>query len=206
MTRLIEIHGDNPQQRLVAQAVAAIRKRVVVAYPTDSSYALGCLIDDKISRERIRRLRGQAKGHTYTLVCRDLSEIASYGLVDNTAYRFMRKRTPGAFTFVLRATREVPKRLQDSRRRTVGIRVPDHPVTLALLEQLGEPLLSTTLTLPGADLPLTDPQDIRDQLSGRVDLIVDGGMGGIEPTTVIDLAGDTPTVLRAGKGDLAGVE
>lgn len=201
--KLVELHPDNPQPRALRQVVAALHGGAVIAYPTDSCYALGCHIGDKTAMERIRRIRGFDRRHHFTLVCRDLSEIATYARVDNRDYRMLRHATPGPYTFVLQATREVPRRLQDTNRKTIGIRVPDHVIAHALLAELGEPLMSCTLQLPGDDMPLTEPLDIEEQLSRELDILIDGGHCGLEPTTVVDLSGPAPAVLREGKGDLA---
>lgn len=173
----------------------------LVAYPTDSSYALGCHIGDKRAMDRIHRIRRTDKDHNFTLVCRDLSEIATYARVDNWAYRLLKAFTPGPYTFILRATSEVPKRLQNPRRKTIGIRVPDHPIPQALLDYLSEPIMSSTLMLPDDELPMTDPDEMLDRLSGRVEAVINGGAGGLEPSTVIDLTGDELVILRQGKGD-----
>ena len=203
MARIIEIHPTHPQGRRIALAVAAMRAGGLVAYPTDSSYALGCHIGDKRAMDRIRRIRRTDKHHNFTLVCRDLSEIGTYARVENWTYRLLRARTPGPYTFILQATREVPKRLQNPRRRTIGIRVPDHPVVAALLEALGEPIMSSTLLLPGDEMPLTEPAEIERRIGHEIELIVDAGPTGIEPTTVLDLSGDSVEVLREGKGEVA---
>lgn len=200
MAQHLRIHPTTPQPRLVNQVVAALRAGAVIAYPTDSCYALGCLIGDKTAQDRIRRLRRLDADHELSLVCRDLSEIATYAKVDNSAYRLLRALTPGAYTFILRAGREVPRRLQNPRRKTVGLRVPDNPIVESLLEALGEPLMSTTLQLPGDDFPLSDPEDIRARMDALIDVIVDGGACGLEPTTVIDLVGPQPVVVRHGRG------
>jgi tRNA threonylcarbamoyl adenosine modification protein (Sua5/YciO/YrdC/YwlC family) len=200
---LISIHPVNPQPRLVKQAVAAMRDGSVVAYPTDSSYALGCLIGDKDAMERIRRIREADKNHNFTLVCRDLSEIARYARVDNSQYRTLRAFTPGPYTFLLEATREVPKRLQNPKRRTIGIRVPDNAIVRMLLAELGEPIMSSTLLLPGEPAPMTDPIEIRERLGHVVDVVIDGGPGGVEPSSVVDLSGVAPLVVRHGKGDVS---
>jgi len=202
MALLLTIHPVNPQDRLVRQAVNAMRDGRVIVYPTDSCYAFGCLIGDKEAMERIHRLRGTDKNHNFTLVCRDLSEIARYARVDNSQYRTLRAFTPGAYTFLLEATREVPKRLQNPRRRTIGIRVPDSPIVRMLLAELGEPIMSSTLLLPGDEHPLTDPAEIRERLNHQVDLVIDGGNCGVEPTSVVDLSGAAPLVVRRGKGDV----
>lgn len=202
MSQYFEIHPDNPQKRLIRQAVEILSAGGVVVYPTDSCYALGCLIGDKSSQEKIRRIRRLDPSHHFTLVCRDLSEIAAYAKVDDKAYRLMKKLTPGPFTFLLPATREVPRRLQNPKRRTIGLRVPDNTVTQALLESLGEPLMSTTLWLPDELLPHSAGYDIRERLEHEVDLVIDSGPCGVEPTTVIDLYESPPRVLRNGKGDV----
>lgn len=206
MAFLLSIHPVNPQPRLVRQAIASIRDGSVVVYPTDSSYALGCLIGDKEAMERIRRIREADKNHNFTLVCRDLSEIARYARVDNMQYRTLRAFTPGPYTFLLEATREVPKRLQNPKRRTIGIRVPDNAIVRMLLSELGEPIMSSTLLLPGATTPMTDPQEIKERLEHAVDLVIDGGPGGYEPSSVVDLSGPVPVVVRHGKGDVSAFE
>lgn len=194
-------HPQNPQPRLINQAVAAIRAGGVIVYPTDSCYALGCHIGDKAAMERIRRIRNVDEKHNFTLVCRDLSEIAIYAMVDNTAYRLMKTLTPGPYTFILRATHEVPRRLQHAKRKTIGLRVPDNAIAQALLEALGEPLMSSTLIMPGTGLPLNDIDEMETLLKHQVDVIVDGGNCGLEPTTVVDLV-EAPLVTRQGKGDV----
>jgi tRNA threonylcarbamoyl adenosine modification protein (Sua5/YciO/YrdC/YwlC family) len=203
MAFLISIHPVNPQPRLIRQAVAAIRDGSVVVYPTDSTYALGCLIGDKEAMERIRRIRDADKNHNFTLVCRDLSEIAKYARVDNSQYRTLRAFTPGPYTFLLEATREVPKRLQNPKRRTIGIRVPDCPIVALLLAELGEPIMSSSLLLPGETESMTDPGEIKERLEHQVDLVIDGGAGGIEPSSVVDLSSGVPVIIRSGKGDVS---
>jgi tRNA threonylcarbamoyl adenosine modification protein (Sua5/YciO/YrdC/YwlC family) len=206
MAQLFEIHPENPQIRLVRRAAEIIRTGGLIVYPTDSCYALGCHLGDKQAMERIRRIRRAHAGHPFTLVCRDLAEISRYARIDNRQYRLLRKFTPGPYTFLLRATRETPKRLQDAKRRTIGIRVPDHPVPQLLLRELAEPIMSSTLMLPGDDLPLTDAREIRERLEHVVDVVLDGGNCGFEPTTVIDLAGEVPAIVRRGRGDTAPFE
>ncbi len=196
------VHPRNPQPRLISQAVAVLRHGGTVVYPTDSSYALGCHLGDKAALDRIRRIRQLDERHNFTLMCQDLSELATYARVSNQAFRLLKALTPGPYTFILSASREVPRRLQHPRRKTIGLRVPDHPVAQALLESLGEPMLSVTLILPGEDLPLTDPEEIRERLGRQVDVIIDGGACGPEPTTVIDLTGESPELVREGKGDV----
>ena len=202
MAQFFQIHPDNPNARLVKQAATLLREGAVIVYPTDSGYALGCHLEDKEAVTRIRQIRNLDEQHHLTLVCRDLPELANYARVDNVQFRLLKHNTPGAYTFILQATKEVPRRLQHPKRSTVGVRIPDHPVALALLQELGEPLLSSTLILPGADYPLTDVDEIREQLESRVDLVIEGGAVGLEPTTVIDLTGATPQLLRAGRGDV----
>ncbi len=206
MTQFFAIHPDNPQQRLIRQAATMLRDGAVIAYPTDSCYALGCHLGDRTAVERIRRIRGLDDSHYMTLMCRDLSELARYAQVDNTQFRLLKNNTPGSYTFILDATREVPKRLQHPKRNSVGLRIPDHPVALALLEELGEPLLSSTLILPDESQPLNDAEEIRVRLGRGVDLILDGGPTGLEPTTVVDLTGAAPIVARRGRGDTAPFE
>ena len=206
MSQFFQIHAETPQPRLIRQAVDLLRGGAVIVYPTDSGYALGCLIGDKDAIERIRQIRRLDERHNFTLVCRDLSEIATYAKVDNSTYRLLKLLTPGAYTFILDATREVPRRLQHPKRKTIGIRVPDNAIAQALLAELGEPLMRTTLILPGDELPQNDPYEFRSQLERQVDLIIDGGYGDLEPTTVIDLVDGVPVVVRQGKGDASRIE
>ena len=201
MSQFFSIHPDNPQPRLIKQAADMLRNGAVIVYPTDSGYALGCHLDDKDAVARIRQIRGVDDKHHMTLVCRDLSELARYARVDNAQFRLLKNNTPGSYTFILDATKEVPRRLQHPKRSTVGLRIPDHPVALALLQELGEPLLSSTLILPDANQPLTDVDEIREHLERLVDLIIEGGMVGVEPTTVIDLTEPVPVLVRRGKGE-----
>lgn len=203
MTQFFHIHPDNPQQRLLRQAADMIHAGGIVALPTDSSYALVCHLDDKAAVDRLRRIRGVDDKHHLTLLCRDLSDIANYARVDNRQYRLLKAATPGPYTFILEATREVPRRLSHPSRKTIGLRVPDHAIAQSLLAELGQPLLGTTLILPGEDGPLNDPEDIRDALQKRVELVIDGGGCSLLPTTVVDLTGDAPVVLREGRGDIA---
>jgi tRNA threonylcarbamoyl adenosine modification protein (Sua5/YciO/YrdC/YwlC family) len=203
MAQFFTLHAVNPQTRLIKQAAALVRDGAVIAYPTDSSFALGCHLGDKDAVARIRQIRGVDDKHYMTLMCRDLSELAHYARVDNVQYRLLKNNTPGSYTFILDATKEVPRRLQHPKRNTVGIRIPDHPVALALLQELGEPLLSTTLILPDETEPLSDAEDIRSRMDHLLDLILDGGAVGLEPTTVIDLTSATPLLVRRGKGDIA---
>lgn len=202
MSQYLEVHPVNPQERLLRMAVDRVREGGLIAYPTDSCYALGCHVGDKDALERVRRIRQADKHHHFTLLCRDLSEIARYARVETWQFRLLKACTPGPYTFLLEATRETPRRLQHPRRRTIGIRVPDHPVPQMLLALLGEPLMSSTLMLPGDEMPLTDGAAIRERLDRDVDVIIDGGHCGIEPTTVVDLAVSPPQVVRRGRGDL----
>ena len=203
MSQYFAPHPDNPQPRLMKQAAQIVRDGGVVALPTDSCYAIACQIDDKDAVERLRRIRGIDDKHHLALLCRDLSEIALYAQVDNVRYRLLKATTPGPYVFILPATREVPKRVSHPSRKTIGLRVPDHAVTQALLQELGGPLLSTTLILPGETVPQNDGHEIRDRLEHALDLVLDGGACGIEPSTVIDLTGPAPRLVRAGLGDLA---
>lgn len=201
MAQYFQIHPQNPQPRLIRRAVEIVRAGGVIVYPTDSSYALGCHIGDKGAMERIRRIRNVDQHHNFTLVCRDLSEVALYARLSNTDYRILRAHTPGPYTFILPATREVPRRLQHPRRKTIGLRVPDHIIAQALLAELREPLMSSTLILPGEETPLNDPEAIRTRLEHHVDLVVDGGNCGLEPTTVIVLEDGVVGIARRGRGD-----
>lgn len=203
MSQFFQIHPDNPQLRLIKQAVQIVDSGGIVAVPTDSSYALVCHLDDKGAVERLRRIRGVDDKHHLTLLCRDLSEIAVYAKVDNRQYRLLKSATPGPYTFILEATKEVPRRLSHPSRKTIGLRVPEHAILQALLEELGQPLLGTTLIPQGETMPLNDPQEIRALLEKQVDLVIDGGSCRLEPTTVVDLSGDEPVVLRQGRGDSA---
>lgn len=201
MAQFFQIHAENPQKRLIAQAAEILRKGGVIAYPTDSSYALGCCIGNKAAMDRITVIRRLDDKHNFTLMCRDLSEIAVYARIDNSDYRLLKSLTPGAYTFIMPATREVPRRLQNPKRKTIGIRIPDNAIAQALLAELNEPMMSSTLILPGEDMPLTDPYEMRDVLSHQLDLIIDGGFCGMEPTTVIDFVEGVPQVVRHGQGD-----
>jgi len=201
MSQFFQIHPENPQARLIKQAVEIIRKGGVVVYPTDSSYAVGCHIGDKSAVERIRSLRRLDDKHNFTLVCSDLSQLGLFAKVDTSAFRLLKAHTPGPYTFILSATREVPRMLMHPKRRTIGLRVPAHPIALALLEELGEPLMSASLILPGESLPMTDPYEIRQCIEHQVDLIIDGGYGGQEASTVVSLTDGDPQVLRVGAGD-----
>lgn len=206
MSQFFQIHPENPQVRLIRQAVTIVQEGGVIVYPTDSGYALGCHLGDKQALERIRKIRMLDEKHNFTLVCRDLSELAVYAKVDNIAYRALKSHTPGPYTFVLMATNEVPRRLKHPKRKTIGLRVPDNVIAQSLLEALGEPMMSVTLILPGDDLPLLDPYDIRSVLQQQVDLVIDGGYCGMEATSVIDLSDETPVILRQGAGSTAEFE
>jgi tRNA threonylcarbamoyl adenosine modification protein (Sua5/YciO/YrdC/YwlC family) len=202
MAQFFTIHTDNPHSRLIRQAVNILHNGGVIVYPTDSCYALGCQIGDKDAMTRIRAIRQVDDKHHFTLVCRNLAEISLYARVDNAQYRLLKANTPGSYTFILQASREVPRRLQHPKRYTIGLRIPDHPVALALLEELNEPLLSSTLILPDDEFPMNDAEEIRERLEHQVDLIMDAGSCGLEMTTVIDLTSDAPALVRAGKGIL----
>lgn len=201
MSQFFSIHPENPQHRLIRQASEIVRKGGIIVYPTDSAYALGCHLGDKKALDKIRQIRQLDKNHNFTLMCRDLSELAIYAKVDNQEYRALKAHTPGPYTFILEATSEVPRRLMHPKRKTIGLRVPENPIALALLEDLDEPIMSVTLIMPGDEYPLTDPYDIRDTLEHHVDLIVEGGYCGLEPTTVVDLSGDAPEIIRQGMGE-----
>ena len=201
MADWFELHPQNPQQRLLAQVAVRLRQGAVIAYPTDSCYALGCQLDDKDAAMRLRRIRQFDRHHQFTLVCRDLSQLSTYARVDNWQFRLLRQLTPGPYTFVLSATKELPRRIAHEKRKTIGIRVPEHPATQALLETLGEPIISCTLQFPEDDEPVSDPEDWREQLDRHVDVVVSSGHCGVEPTTVVDLSGDAPELLRQGKGN-----
>ena len=202
MSQYFEVHATHPQQRLLNRAADILRAGGVIAYPTDTTYALGWHLGDKAALERVQKIRKLDKQHMMTLVCRDLSELSMFARVDNSQYRTLKAYTPGPFTFVLKATRDVPRRVVHAKRRTIGIRVPDHPIPQGLLSALGEPIMSTTLQLPNAGLPFTDPLDVRDALEHELDLVLDGGHCGVVPTTLVDLTTDVPQVLRDGLGQL----
>ncbi len=206
MSLFFSIHPDNPQPRLIQQAVEVLRQGGVIVYPTDSCYALGCHIGDKDAAMRLLRVRGLDEGHDLTLVCRDLSELGRYAQVDNSQFRLLKAHTPGPYTFILKGTREVPRRLLHKRHDTIGLRVPDHAIVQALLAELGEPILSSTLQLPGEDVPLNEAWEIRERLEHEVDLVIDGNGCGLTPTTVVDLSSGEPRVLRYGKGDASPFE
>jgi tRNA threonylcarbamoyl adenosine modification protein (Sua5/YciO/YrdC/YwlC family) len=203
MSIYLQLHPVSPQRRFIRQAADCLRGGGVIVYPTDSCYALGCRIGDKTALERIRTIRDTDRNHHFTLVCRDLADIGRYALVDNWQYRLLRAHTPGPYTFLLKASRETPRRLKHERRGTIGLRVPDHPVPKLLLTELGEPLMSSTLLLPGEELPRTDAKEIYEHLQYSVDLVLDGGHCGLVPTSVIDLSGDHAVVVRVGRGDVA---
>jgi tRNA threonylcarbamoyl adenosine modification protein (Sua5/YciO/YrdC/YwlC family) len=199
----LEFHPVNPQKRLLMQVAERLRAGAVIAYPTDSCYALGCHLGDRDAAERMRRIRQFDRHHQFTLVCRDLSEIATYARVDNAQFRLLKRLTPGPYTFILDATKELPRRVAHEKRKTIGIRVPEHVIAQALLETLGEPLISCTLQFPDTDEPVNDPQDWRERLEREVDIVIDGGNCGLEPTTVIDLTGAAAQLVRQGKGDVS---
>jgi len=201
MAQFFQIHPDNPQPRLIRQAVEILRSGGVIVYPTDSSYALGCQVGNKEAMDRIRRIRRLDDRHNFTLVCRNLAEVSQYTKISNQQYRLIKSLTPGPYTFILKATKQVPRRLMHPKRKTIGIRIPDNRIALALAEELNEPILSSTLLLPGDEMPLTDPYEMKDLLEHEVDLIIDGGYCGMEPTTVVVMEDDEPWVVRKGKGD-----
>jgi tRNA threonylcarbamoyl adenosine modification protein (Sua5/YciO/YrdC/YwlC family) len=203
MTEYFELHPVTPQLRFIRRAVERLRAGALIAYPTDSCYALGCHIGDRAALERVRRIRAAGRDHHFTLMCRDLGEVARYARIDTWQFRLLKSCTPGPYTFLLSATRETPRRLQHEKRRTIGIRVPDHPVPRLLMEELGEPLMTSTLALPGDDLPLTDGVEIRERMGRDLDVILDGGHCGTEPTTVVDLEKSPAVVTRVGKGSVA---
>lgn len=200
MSQFFQIHPETPQLRLIRGAVDIMRQGGVVIYPTDSCYAIGCQIGDKKAVDRIRQIRQLDNKHNFTLMCRSMGEMADYAQIDNVAYRFIKGVTPGPYTFILPAMKSVPKRLLHPKRKTIGVRVPDNAITLAMLEELGEPILSSTLALPGEEFPMTDPYDIKDTLGNLVDLVIDGGYSGFVPTTVIDMLDEVPVIVRRGKG------
>ena len=202
MAQFFSIHTDTPHLRLIRQAVAIVRNGGIIVYPTDSCYAMGCHLGDKSAMARIRTIRQVDDQHHFTLVCRNLAEISTYAKVNNSQYRLLKAITPGSYTFILQATREVPRRMQHPKRNTIGLRIPDHAVVLALLEELDEPLLSSTLLLPGDEFPMNDAEEIRERLEHQVELVMDAGPCGIEMTTVIDLTSDVPELIRQGKGSL----
>jgi len=204
VSQFFQIHPENPQQRLIKQAVEIIHRGGVIVYPTDSAYALGCHLGDKNALEKIKRIRRLDDKHNFTLVCRDLSEIGTYAKVGNQAYRILKSHTPGAYTFILKATTEVPRRLLHPKRRTIGLRIPENPIALELMRELGEPIMSTSLILPGESEPMMDPYEIRQTLQHEVDLVIDGGYCGMEATTVVNLVEEFPEIIREGAGSLAG--
>lgn len=201
MTQIFRIHPETPQKRLIKQAADCIRKGGVVVYPTDAAYAVGCALENKQGLERIVRLRQLDDKHQFTILCRDLSELATYATVDNWAFRLLKAHTPGPYTFVLKATSEVPRRLMHPKRKTLGLRVPENPVVLALLDELGQPIMNTTLKMPQDEYPMIDPEEIYERVGSQVDLVLDGGWGEMETTTVVDLEEDVPVIIRLGKGD-----
>lgn len=205
MTQYFEIHPINPQKRLIQNAVSIVREGGVIAYPTDSCYALGCQIGDKTALQRIQKIRCLDNKHNLTLLCRDLAEIGTYAKVQNSSFRLMKAATPGPYTFLLMATQGVPKRLQHPKRKTIGVRIPDNQIILDLLEELGEPMLSTSLILPGNSLPMTDPVEIGEKLCGQIDLVIDGGACGLDATTVVDMADGQAVIVRRGMGDISAI-
>ena len=203
MSEYLTIHPENPQNHLIQKAVTVLKGGGVIAYPTDSGYALGCQIGEKHSLEKMRQIRKLKHNHNFTLICSSLSDVGTYARFGTPVYRLLKANTPGAYTFILKATREVPKRILHPKRRTIGIRIPEHIISQTLLRELGEPLLTTTLILPAHKQPMSDPEEISDSLNGRIDLIIDGGISGTEPTTVIELMDDEVNIVREGKGDIA---
>ncbi len=203
MTLRLEVHPRNPQHRFVRQATDVLRSGGLIAYPTDSCYALGCALDAPNGARTIARIRQIDKAHNFTFVCADLAQVSSYARIPNWAYRLVKAHTPGPYTFILAATREVPRRLQNAKRKTIGIRMPDHPVPMAILDELAAPIMSSTLLLPGGDRPLNDGVEIAEKLGGRIDMVIDSGSCGLEPSTVVEMTGEYPVVLREGKGDAA---
>jgi tRNA threonylcarbamoyl adenosine modification protein (Sua5/YciO/YrdC/YwlC family) len=206
MSQFFHIHPENPQKRLISQACDIIRKGGLVVYPTDSGYALGCHIGDKSAMDKIRRLRQLDDDHNFTLMCRDLSELSTYSKVNNSVFCAIKANTPGAYTFILPATKEVPRRLQHPKRKTIGLRIPQNSIALAILDELNEPLMSVTMIMPDETSPLTDPEDIVDQVGKHVDLVIDGGFGSFEPTTVVEFIDDMPEIIRYGMGDASPFE
>lgn len=203
MGQMFHIHPDNPQARVIKQCVEIINKGGVVIYPTDSGYAVGCRLEDKDALQRICRLRQIDSNHNFTLMCRDLSDISTYAQVDNSVFRLIKNNTPGNYTFILRATKEVPRRLMSEKRKTIGMRIPANPIAMELLAAIGEPIMSASLILPGNDFAESDPEEINDTLGKQVDLVINGGYIGQQPTTVIDLTDDTPVIVREGTGDVS---
>ena len=203
MSQFFYIHPETPQPRLIKQSVEILKKHGVIIYPTDSGYALACMIDNKHGLEQVCRIRNLPKKHDFTLACRDLSEISTYAKIDNQAYRMLKSNTPGAYTFIFKSTKELPKRLMEPSKRTIGIRIPDNAIALALLEELGEPLMTTSLILPGKETAEFDPEEIRDHLEKQVDLIINGGYLGEAPSTVIDFSDGEPIIIREGAGDIS---
>lgn len=201
MAQFFQIHPENPQARLIRQAAEIIRSGGLVAYPTDSAYAIGCHIGDKMALDRIRAIRQLGKDHNFTLVCHDFSQMAGYSKIDNQTFRTIRNHTPGPFTFILEATSEVPRRLQHPKKKTIGVRIPQNNIALDLLAELGEPIMSSTLIMPGDEQPMIDPYDIRETLEHQLELVIDGGYCGMEATTVLDMTGETPELIRQGCGD-----
>ena len=201
MAQRFELHPENPQDRIVKQAVYRLKQGALAIYPTDSCYAFGCTLDNLAAARSIAKIRQTDKDHNFTLVCSNLAEISSYARVENSTYRLLKAHTPGPYTFILQATHDVPRKVQNPKHKTIGIRVPDHPVTKAILEELGEPIMSSTLIMPNDELPLNDPEEICDRLDNFVDIIITSGSCGIEPTTVVDLTKGVPRLLRTGKGD-----